>query len=111
MSNSEAADQKIHSFKRNMLSLNADVSSSTISALKSEHSILQASSFFNSVFHRCNFESVGMNACEFDGASKILQDASERWGLTPAFRFSSLAECRSDRVENAANSIVIGHDC
>jgi hypothetical protein len=52
-----------------------------------------------------------IRAREFDGASKILQDANERWGLTPAFRFSSLADCRSDRVENAANSIVIGHDC
>jgi uncharacterized protein YjbI with pentapeptide repeats len=59
-----------------MLSLNADVSSSTISSLKSEHSILQASSFFNSVFHRCNFESVGMNACEFDGA--IIENSSLR---------------------------------
>jgi tetratricopeptide (TPR) repeat protein len=52
-----------------------------------------------------------IRAREFDGASKILQDANERWGLTPAFRFSSLADCRSDRVENAANSIVIGRDC
>jgi tetratricopeptide (TPR) repeat protein len=52
-----------------------------------------------------------IRAREFDGASKILQDANERWGLTPAFRFSSLADCRSDRVENAANSIVIGCDC
>jgi tetratricopeptide (TPR) repeat protein len=50
-------------------------------------------------------------AREFDGASKILQDANERWGLAPSFRFSSLADCRSDRVENAANSIVIGRDC
>ena len=45
----------------------------------------------------------GIRAGEFDDASKILQDANERWGLTPAFRFCSLADCRSDRVENAAN--------
>ena len=52
-----------------------------------------------------------IGAREFDGASKILQDAGERWGLTPAFRFSSLADRRWDRIENAANSIVIGRSC
>ena len=52
----------------NMLSLTADVTSSTFGNLSAGHSIIAASTFFNAVFHRTNFESAQFVACEFVGA-------------------------------------------
>jgi hypothetical protein len=51
----------------NMLSLTADVTSSTFGNQSAGHSIV-ASTFFNTVFHRPNFESAQFVACEFGGA-------------------------------------------
>jgi hypothetical protein len=50
----------------NMLSLTADFTSSTFGNLSAGHSIIVASTFFNTVFHR--FESAQFVACEFGGA-------------------------------------------
>jgi uncharacterized protein YjbI with pentapeptide repeats len=60
----------------NMLCLRADVTSSTFSSLSAGHSIIAASTFFNTVFHRTNFESAQFNACEFDGA--VMENCSFR---------------------------------
>ena len=59
-----------------MLCLNADVTSSTFSALKSPHSIIAGSTYFNSAFHRTNFEGAAFHACEFDGA--VIENSSLR---------------------------------
>ena len=50
----------------NVLSLRAGVS--TFGNLSAGHSIIAASTFFNTVFHRTNFESAQFVACEFGGA-------------------------------------------
>jgi hypothetical protein len=52
----------------NMLSLTTDVTSLTFSNLSASHSIIAASTFFNTVFHRTNFESAQFVACELGGA-------------------------------------------
>jgi hypothetical protein len=41
---------------------------STFGNLSAGHSIIAASTFFNTVFHRTNFGSVQFVACEFGGA-------------------------------------------
>jgi uncharacterized protein YjbI with pentapeptide repeats len=55
----------------NMLSLRADVTSSTFSNLSAGDSIIAASTFFNTVFHRTNFVSAQFAACEFGRAVMV----------------------------------------
>lgn len=76
MANPEPAAQPSGHLQPNMLCLRADVTSSTFGSLSAGHSIITASTFFNTVFHRTNFESAQFNACEFDGA--VLENCSLR---------------------------------
>jgi tetratricopeptide (TPR) repeat protein len=46
-----------------------------------------------------------IRAGEWDGASKILQQAKERWGGTPAFGLSSMAQSRPDRIQSDEKSL------
>ena len=64
----------------NMLSLTADVTSSTFGNLSARHSIIAASTFFNIVFHRrTNFEGAQFVACEFgENNYRALKWASTR---------------------------------
>lgn len=50
----ETADKSLLS--PNMICVSQDATSSTFSNMSAGHSIFGASSFFNSVFHRSNFE-------------------------------------------------------
>ena len=52
----------------NVLSPRADATVSTFGNLSAGHSIIAASTFFNTVFHRTNFEGAQFVACEFGGA-------------------------------------------
>jgi hypothetical protein len=51
----------------NVLSLRADATVSTFGNRSAGHSIIAASTFFNTVFHRTKFESAQFVACEFGG--------------------------------------------
>jgi hypothetical protein len=55
----------------NMLSLSADVTSSTFSNLSAGHFIIAASTFFDTVFHRTNLESAQFVAYEFGRAVMV----------------------------------------
>ena len=57
----------------NMLSLTAEATSSTFSNLSAGHSIIAASTFFNTVFHRANFESV-----QFDAGGAVMGRSNGR---------------------------------
>jgi uncharacterized protein YjbI with pentapeptide repeats len=59
-----------------MLCLRADITSSTFSNLSAGHSIIGASTFFNTAFHRTNFENAQFSACEFDGT--VIENCSFR---------------------------------
>lgn len=64
----EADSQENAPLRPNMLSLNADVTSSTFGTLKAGHSVFTGSFFFNSLHHRGSFESAEFSTCELDGA-------------------------------------------
>lgn len=52
----------------NMLSLNADATSSTFATMTAPHSLVTGSNLFNSIFHNSNLESCTFQNCELDGA-------------------------------------------
>lgn len=52
----------------NTLAVQVDMHSSTFHAFNAAHSVMAGSSWFNSMFHRTNFEGSTFQASEFDGA-------------------------------------------
>jgi uncharacterized protein YjbI with pentapeptide repeats len=60
----------------NMLSVNADATSSTFATLTAPHSLITGSNWFNSVVHNSNFESSTFQSCELNGS--LLDNCSLR---------------------------------
>jgi uncharacterized protein YjbI with pentapeptide repeats len=54
-------------FAPNMISLNANATSSTFATLTAPHSVVTGSNWFNSVLHNTNLESCTFQNCELDG--------------------------------------------
>jgi uncharacterized protein YjbI with pentapeptide repeats len=51
----------------NMLVMNADVASSTISRVRHDHSVITESRYLNCLFNETNFEGSSFSGCDFDG--------------------------------------------
>mgnify|MGYP001563766439 CR=1 FL=1 len=54
-------------FQPNMLVVNADVASSTISRVRHDHSVISESRYLNCLFSETNFEGSSFSGCDFDG--------------------------------------------
>ena len=63
-------------FQPNMLVMNADVASSTISRVRHDHSVITESRYLNCLFSETNFEGSSFSGCDFDGCR--VENASMR---------------------------------
>jgi uncharacterized protein YjbI with pentapeptide repeats len=61
-------DSESVALQPNMLMLGNDLTSSTLAGSKAAHAIVTETSFFNSLFHNCNLQSITFETCEVDGS-------------------------------------------